>query len=92
MSSWLTDSQRLLIERTLRNLGRFTFAFLAAVCIYNVWHTYNTLLEVAPRLARAAWMVAESGVWVWFAVPIVFYWFAHFMRLGREERRGRDES
>ncbi len=88
MSSWLTSSQRLHIERTLRNLGRFTLVFLAAVCIYNVWHTYNTLLEVAPRLA--AWIVAESGVWVWFAV--LFYWLAHFMRLGREERGGRDES
>ncbi len=86
MNSWLTDRQQLFIERTLRNLGRFTLVFLAAVCIYNVWHTYNTLLEVAPRLARAAWMVAESGVWVWFAAPIGFYWLAHFVRLGREDK------
>ncbi len=81
----MNDPQRCFVIRTLRTLGHFTLVFLAAVCIYNVWHTYNTL-EVAPRLARAAWMIAESGVWVWFAVPIVFYWFAHFLRLGREDQ------
>ena len=81
----MNDPQRCFLIRTLRNLGRFTLVFLVAVCIYNVWHTYNTLLEVAPRLARAAWMVAESGVWVWFAAPIVFCWLAHLMRLGRGE-------
>ncbi len=84
MSNWLTDSQRLLIERTFRILGNLGLALVligVSFVAYDEW----------PMKA------SEVGIFIiataLFCVPsVVFYSLAHFMRLGREERRGRDES
>ncbi len=84
MSSWLTDSQRLLIERSLRILGHLGLALVligVSFLTYNEWPLSTSQVGIFP-VATAL-----------FCVPsIVFYWLAYFLRLGQEESRGGDES
>ena len=94
MSDWLTDGRLLFMERTARVTAYGTLVILLGGFLWAGLRVYDSQPDLSPASPREPVPVSEklsetaselAPFLPWFALPIPFYWLAHFLRVWRED-------